>query len=217
MSHRHGFTLVEMTIVIGIVVLLAGLTMAVSVSIIQGSEVRQTELAIELLDTAMREWEVQSDRKISYGIDDIPEDGMFYEIQRDDFDPAQVTGELLTIISRSTSIKEILARIDTEFLIYDSRIQHLQIRDAWGQPIIAIFPGRNWVAGDEDDEILRDLDGTIRTLTELQCGLTSNRQICFVSAGPDSELGLLDAQEDSDEYAQTRDNVYSYAPVADSP
>ena len=41
--HKVGFTMVELTIVIGIIVLLAGLTLAVSVSVVQGSEVRQTE------------------------------------------------------------------------------------------------------------------------------------------------------------------------------
>ena len=74
MSSRHarGFTLVEMTIVIGIVILLAGLTLAVTVSVVQGSEVRQTELTIRLLDSAIQEWEAQADRQVTYGIDGQP-------------------------------------------------------------------------------------------------------------------------------------------------
>ena len=63
---RPAFTLVEMTIVIGIVVLLAGLTLAVSVSVVQGSEMRQTKLTIQLLDTAIQDWELQADRRVSY-------------------------------------------------------------------------------------------------------------------------------------------------------
>jgi len=72
MNHRRGFTLVEMTIVIGIIILLAGLTLAVSVSVVQGSEIRQTELTVRLLDAAIQEWQVLADRQISYGIDGEP-------------------------------------------------------------------------------------------------------------------------------------------------
>ncbi len=214
--NTRAFTLVEMTIVIGIIILLAGLTLAVSVSVIQGSEVRQTKLTIQLLDSAVREWELQSDRKVTYGADDTPT-GMFYEIQEDDVNTAQVTGELLTILSRSASIERILANVDPEYLvqiddIYDSNIKRLQVRDAWGQPIIAIFPGRHWVVS-EDDGKPRDMDGTIRTDTELPCGIASNRRICFLSVGPDGEPGDLGSDPESPEYNWTRDNLYSYSPA----
>ena len=67
--HTVGaFTLVEMVIVIGVIILLAALTLAVSVAVVEGSEVRQTESTMQLLDTALREWEALSDRKITYGM-----------------------------------------------------------------------------------------------------------------------------------------------------
>ena len=63
-----GFTLVEMVIVIGVIILLAALTLSVSVAVVEGSEVRQTENTIRLLTAALQEWEAQADRKVSYGV-----------------------------------------------------------------------------------------------------------------------------------------------------
>ncbi|MHC5015700.1 MAG: type II secretion system protein [Planctomycetota bacterium] len=58
-----GFTLVEMVIVIGVIILLAALTLSVSVAVVEGSEVRQTENTIRLLTAAIQEWEAQADRQ----------------------------------------------------------------------------------------------------------------------------------------------------------
>ena len=89
--------------------------------------------------------------------------------------------------------------------------------DAWGNPIYAVFPGRTWTVkpgwDDDDHYDARDVDGTIRTETEVICGITANRQICFVSAGPDGELGDLDDIANSQERKFTEDNIYSYEPI----
>jgi type II secretory pathway pseudopilin PulG len=77
-----AFTLVEMVIVIGVIILLAALTLAVSVAVVEGSEVRQTESTIQLLDTAMREWEALADRKIQYGAVGEPFPGASYEVEQ---------------------------------------------------------------------------------------------------------------------------------------
>src|SRR5262249_42799804 len=64
--NRRGFTLVEMVIVIAIIVVLASLTFAVGTAVMANSEVRQTTATIKLLDAAVKEWETQADRKISF-------------------------------------------------------------------------------------------------------------------------------------------------------
>ena len=218
MNTARAFTLVEMTIVIGIIILLAGLTLAVSVSVVQGSEVRQTELTIRLLDAAVQEWQAQSDRQVTYGIDGEPPPfpgapPPQYEIQQDD---PQATRMFLTIIERSAAARDILAQIDPEFVRQveddnDPQIKHLEILDAWGNALAIVMPGRLWVSS---DAYTRDDDGTIQTPTEQICGVASNRQICFVSAGPDDRLGDLTQPADSDEFKQAQDNLYSYTPIA---
>ena len=55
-----------------------------------------------------------------------------------------------------------------------------------------------------------DADGTIRTYNEGFYGVAKNRQVCFISAGPDGVFGRLYAPEGSPDFEQTKDNVYSY-------
>jgi len=218
MTARRAFTLVEMTIVIGIVILLAGLTLAVSVSVVQGSEIRQTELTIRLLDAAVQEWEVQADRQVTYGMDGEPPPPFVgaplpeYEIQQND---PQATRRFLSIIERSAAARDILAQIDPEFIRQveddnDPLIKHLEILDAWGNALSAVLPGRKWV---NDDAYFRNPDGTIQTETEQFCGVATNRAICFVSAGPDGELGNLDPAARDDARKLAQDNLYSYIPA----
>jgi type II secretory pathway pseudopilin PulG len=218
-----------MVIVIGVIILLAALTLSVSVAVVQGSEVRQTENTIRLLTAAMQEWEAQADRRITYGVDGQPYgQGEQYEIQQpvDTGDPAQLLSEshdatlwLLAIISRPTSVKQILAQVAPEYVKQTTvgdpgfEVDTFICADAWDNPIVAVFPGRTWVDGDEANfNYLRDSDGTIQNDLEIRCGIATNRQICFVSAGPDGSFGDLTAPSDTDDFRWAVDNVYSYEP-----
>ena len=59
-----GFTLVEMLIVIGLIALLASLTMAVTRRFTEQSEIRSTKVTLRLLEASVREWEMTTERKI---------------------------------------------------------------------------------------------------------------------------------------------------------
>jgi len=61
-----GFTLLEMLVVIGIIVLLASLVLAVSGSVIRASEERSTRNTLEILNSATEEYERTLDRRVSY-------------------------------------------------------------------------------------------------------------------------------------------------------
>jgi type II secretory pathway pseudopilin PulG len=209
-----GFTLVEMVIVIGIIILLAALTLSVSVAVVEGSEVRQTENTIRLLTAAIQEWEAQADRRVTYG------SGTGFDINDQDYtDEESVTAKLLSIIGRPASVKQILAQINPEFVEQitgwdpnDSSNVSLKCADAWDGVIIAVHPGRLWEQGSDPDN-RRDVDGTFRTNIEMVRGVAANRQICFVSAGPNGTFGNLDPESPEYDPEPADDNLYSYEPA----
>ena len=63
---RRGFTMIEMLVVIGIIVLLASLVLAVSGSVARASEERATRNTLEVLNAATEEFERALDRRVSY-------------------------------------------------------------------------------------------------------------------------------------------------------
>jgi prepilin-type N-terminal cleavage/methylation domain-containing protein len=65
-TRRAGFSLLELLVVIGIIVLLASLVLAVSGSVIRASEERATRNTLEILNAATEEFERVLDRRISY-------------------------------------------------------------------------------------------------------------------------------------------------------
>jgi prepilin-type N-terminal cleavage/methylation domain-containing protein len=213
-AHRRAFTLVEMVVAVGIVVILVALTVSASVVIVRRSEVRETENMLRLLETAMLEWEQTVDRKLTWGEFDVP-DGARYEIYEQDdwpdgptavdYDDSMAT--MLRKIEQLEQTSSILAQMDTDFLERqtdpnDQDRTILQVRDPWGTVIVLLHPGR--VAEPqfpfEDDLADADPDGTIRvgrglfvdaTAREDRLGICRGRKVCFVSAGPDGEFGDL--------------------------
>ena len=65
-SMRMGFTLIEMMIVIGIIALLAALTLGISSSMMRNAEIRKTEDALKLITMALQEWELEKGRSITF-------------------------------------------------------------------------------------------------------------------------------------------------------
>lgn len=63
---RRGFSLIELLVVIGIIVLLVSLVLAVSGSVSRSSEERATKNTLEVLNAATEEFERVLDRRVSY-------------------------------------------------------------------------------------------------------------------------------------------------------
>ena len=240
-ASRAAFTLVEMIITIGVIVLLTALTVSATVALSRKSEVRQTENMLRLLDMAVQEWEIKADRKITWG------DGATYEMQ-DDTPHVFTATEVLRRIRSSDVVRSFLAQIRPEFLYeYDyentgeippwlpttpdqddpdphadmARMQllsyawdgELAVLDPWGVPIRAVHPGPVFEPGDPGEP---DPDGTIylgdQTYgVELFYGRARSRRIRFVSAGPDGKFGNLSLDHDAPIHEQAHDNIYSYS------
>ena len=233
MKSARGFSLVELTVVIGIVVLPAGLTLSATTAVVRNAEQRTTETVLRQLDTAIGEWELQADRKLSWwqAYYDRPDSYAGSDVHSTTREVLIVT-EILGAISHTEAVQQILSQIDPP-LVYQYRddtapwldgpekyqvnnrfIGGLTVLDAWGTPIYATHPGSLWTTTPLVPfyQTERDPDGTIRTYNEEQYGIAPNRRIVFVSAGPDQRFGLpsefspLDMQARHD---ARLDNIYS--------
>ncbi len=238
----RGFTLVEVVVTVGIIVFLAGLTVTAMVNLAERAEIGRTKNILRLLDVAMAEWELTTDRKLTWGFD--PFRTGRYDIACDR-EPILVITEMLGVIGRSSAVQSILAGLDPDLCYkYDPgdlpnwignnrEERHLDelvdrfgvpitILDAWGTPIYSTHPGS--LSGDTFggycETFGTDDDGTQRTQNERDYGVARNRRVCFVSAGPDRRFGLLrevgGLPESEHEAAIERakgDNVYSYRPI----
>ena len=214
-----GFTLIELVVVISIILLLVGLTMSVGLAVRSQSETRQTENVLILLDQAVKQWQIAADRQLSWGYNNIPA-GAIYDVEGEDAQgtiPADVQLiQLLERIRTNSAARDILAQIDDDFLQQEEEndVTFLTLVDPWGKRIYLIHPGRvvNPNPPFNDNPLLADLDGTIRTEDEKPLGIALNRALLFLSAGPDGEFGDLSADPGLDAFKQTQDNVYSYKP-----
>ena len=248
---RRGFTLLEIVVVISLILFLVGLTLTVGVTVIERSEITQTENTMRLLDMALQEWEIAADRKLSWG------DGPTYDLQGDPAgyglsgpEDVFIISELLDTVARPSQVKDIIAKIDPEFVHtyepgppYPSWIRpadeaaidatwgvvhgpqdlppSLAVLDAWATPIYPTHPGPLWK--DSASFLLPDDDGTMLIKNETEYGIAVNRQVFFVSAGPDGKFGAdgdtefpdLSGDELDEAMRKARaDNIYSYQPIA---
>jgi type II secretory pathway pseudopilin PulG len=131
-----GFTLIELVVVIGIIILLVALTAAVSTSLIARSEIQRTQTTLTVLETALDDWRVSNDREITLGNDStVGGVAVSYDLQLTSPHLMSVS-ELLCVIGRTPSFKTILAQIPDE----------QQARYDTGGTVI---PG--WLTPDPDD------------------------------------------------------------------
>ncbi|MHC5028826.1 MAG: hypothetical protein ACYTGR_18910, partial [Planctomycetota bacterium] len=84
----------------------------------------------------------------------------------------------------------------------------IALLDAWGTPIRVIHPGLEWSPVLEGEYPFADDDGTVRTGPENRYGVCVDRNMAFVSAGPDGKFGVADPANGLFEYST--DNLYSY-------
>lgn len=235
MRPARGFSLVELTVVIGIVVLLAGLTLSVGTAALRNAEQRTTATTLQQLDAAVGEWELLADRKLSWWqFYDDPAGYAARDLHSDTRDVLIVT-EIFDAIMPSDAVQRIIAQIDPEFIyryrddtapwldepqekiqVQNRFVGSMTVLDTWGTPIYATHPGRPWTMADSQPgyPLPRDQDGTIRTLNEQRYGIAPNRRIVFVSAGPDQRFGLPSEFSPLDTEAMNDarlDNIYSVA------
>ena len=268
---RRAFTLLEILVVIGIIVIVASLVLAVSSSVARAGEIRKTEAALATLNSAVEEYERAIDRAITCYATSIGTEvsgpGEFWDIQQAPLLPPVIAGptqytwigldtslfvtpnpyrlivapdtphpvttpfrrtaHLIDLISKQATAQAILRQLPSDLYRRMQKpgnapsfatvfLELREVVDAWGNPIVAVFPGREWVPGEGGDP---DADGTIRTAGEKpnsdeSAGLDvvcRDRKILFISAGPNGKL-LEPLPGQTISTIRDDDNIYSYTP-----
>lgn len=110
---RRAFTLVELLITIGVIIILTAVTVSATVALVRRAEVDRTRTVLKLLDMALAEWQTQADRTLSWGANPLPPNPPIFDIG--DGTPHVFTvSEVLRRIGANDAVKTILARIDPD-------------------------------------------------------------------------------------------------------
>lgn len=224
-AQARGFSLIEMMVVVGIILLLVSLTVAVQRSLMAGSETRQAQSIITILDQALQDWKKTADRDITFGTPNVPQYAT-YSINETQYpvndEPQQdkLISIVLGTIARNQQTKDILGQIDPDFFYSEpvgNNDSQYVVRDPWDKRVRVVFPGRTWDSAFDGNNTMRDEDGTIRTPYENRYGVCTGKRIAFISAGPDGNFGDLHLGQTGQlssgqlkEVQQAGDNVRSY-------
>ncbi len=263
---QRSFTLLELLVVIGIIVIVASLVLAVSSAVARAGEQRKTEAALTTLSAAVEEYERALDRRVTNFSTPtgtgVPPAGESWDTQQAPAapptppsppnyawatlpkpyssiasppgdiphprsEPFRRTAHLIDMMSIQPSTQAMLLQLPADMyrrmqvpgLNAPTFYELKEIVDAWGNPIVAVFPGREWVPADQTLWGGPDADGTVRTPGEKPNSGASagmdvvcrDRKVLFVSAGPNGRfLKPLPGQTIST--VRDDDNLYSYAP-----
>ncbi len=236
----RSFTLLEILIVVGIILILAALVVSVSTALLKRAEKSQTDSAMQIMESAFSEYEAVVGRPLTYDGSASSPAGTTFDI----LEPANPTGVPVngqtigraraqgvyatTLLGQVDAVRSIMAGIPTDMLrqdkatpVYPAAVASYQpsvqprseLVDTWGNRIMFVFPGRPWRAL-WDGATLPDPDGTVRTPTENLFGVCTNRRICLVSSGPDGLFGIDQEVSPNPTAAQRAvaqaDNIYLY-------
>jgi len=237
-----GFTLLEIMVAIGIIALLAAITLNLSNSIMRKAEERQTKDVLRLVKLALVEWEIASDGKLTF--EDFTYvgncDNCTFDVENDGSLAIPTFGlfgvangvmqtamenrmqQTLAVIRQIESSDNILLELTGDNFIEDTEGARILV-DSWGTPIGVIFPGR-YYADTSEFESAEDESGdlTIRDQAEDGLGSCMNKEPIFVSAGPDRTWGYRFQYNEGPGseanslakalWEASLDNIYSYDP-----
>ncbi|MFO0829718.1 MAG: prepilin-type N-terminal cleavage/methylation domain-containing protein [Phycisphaerales bacterium] len=232
-SAVRGFTLIELMIVIAIIVVLVGLVLAVTTSLLRKSEERVTRNIMQTLDAAMQEWERQVDRKITFqptasatGAYDVPFNPNLQNItgQSEGTMPApynsvlraQRTLFLYELLSQQATVRDMLTKLPEENFrrVRTSAAVPVyftikEVLDGWSNPIYAVLPGHlfgSLTSQGVNDTGSADLDGTARCAQEIDVLGAANDPKAQCR---NRRVLFVSAGPDGD-ITTTADNIYSY-------
>jgi len=265
LNNRRAFTVLELVIVIGVILVLMSLALTVTSVVLAANDRRSVQSTFVLLDQAITSWQSQAGREMTAGrrtnppgtpgagtpgppglLDFTlsatgPSAGFDIYVEKSDttlfdFETSYAICVVLERLIASPDSAEIISRMPSSVIRFvplslANAVEPLpaawptvnpqtdpnqmppyasvrEIFDPWNRRIGVIFPGRAATKAEVAAAIANpstngiDLeDGSVRTMDEHYLGICRNRKMCFVSAGPDGDMGT------------TSDNIYSYEPL----
>jgi len=265
LNNRRAFTVLELVIVIGVILVLMSLALTVTSVVLAANDRRSVQSTFVLLDQAITSWQSQAGREMTAGrrtnppgtpgagtpgppglLDFTlsatgPSAGFDIYVEKSDttlfdFETSYAICVVLERLIASPDSAEIISRMPSSVIRFvplslANAVEPLpaawptvnpqtdpnqmppyasvrEIFDPWNRRIGVIFPGRAATKAEVAAAIANpstngiDLeDGSVRTMDEHYLGICRNRKMCFVSAGPDGDMGT------------TADNIYSYEPL----
>lgn len=127
-SHR-GFTLIEIVTVVGIIAVLVSIVLAVGATLAASQNIKRTQATMQILDSALDEYEALMRRQLTWGIDGIepfvlppggfgaggggsaPPTDSRYDMQEDTMHVFLIS-DFLDDVGNSSDIRALLANID---------------------------------------------------------------------------------------------------------
>jgi len=250
LNNRRAFTVLELVIVIGVILVLMSLALTVTSVVLAANDRRSVQSTFVLLDQAITSWESQAGREMTAGrranppgtptVPDFtlgtngPTAG--FDVYEENFNTTYAICVVLERLATSPDSAEIIARLPSTAIRFvplngTNAVEPLptnwtqttpqqdpnqmppyasvrEIFDPWNRRIGVIFPGRAATKAEVAAAVTAPTsqgidveDGSVRTMDEHFLGICRNRKMCFVSAGPDGDMGT------------TADNIYSYEPL----
>ena len=250
MNNRRAFTVLELVIVIGVILVLMSLALTVTSVVLAANDRRSVQNTFVLLDQALTSWESQAGREMTSGrlanppgTSTIPDFTLGtngptagFEIYEENFNSTYAICIVLERLATTPDSAEIISRLPNTAIRFvplngANAVEPLptdwpqtapqqdpnqmppyasvrEIFDPWNRRIGVIFPGRAATKAEVAAAVTAPTsqgidveDGSVRTMDEHFLGICRNRKMCFVSAGPDGDMGT------------TADNIYSYEPL----
>ena len=248
MNNRRAFTVLELVIVIGVILVLMSLALTVTSVVLAANDRRSVQSTFVLLDQAITSWESQAGREMTagrranpLGTPTVPDFTLGtngptagFDVYEENFNTTYAICVVLERLATSPDSAEIIARLPSTAIRFvplngTNAVEPLptnwtqttpqqdpnqmppyasvrEIFDPWNRRIGVIFPGRAATKAEVAAAVASPAtidveDGSVRTMDEHYLGICRNRKMCFVSAGPDGDMGT------------TSDNIYSYEPL----